>query len=60
MKDHLRESKVLSDDKELKAMHEQLYMMSQSFFLDGSKKLVKRWSKFIEAEGDIVKKLCYS
>lgn len=56
MKEHLRESKFSSDDEVVEAVREWLCTMPQIFFQDGITKLVKRWTKCIEVEGDYVEK----
>jgi histone-lysine N-methyltransferase SETMAR len=46
-----------STDKEVqKAVHKMLRDQTKTFFLEGKRKLVDRWTKCIEKEGDYVEK----
>lgn len=54
LKDELR-SRHFSTDQEVKdAVHELISSLQKSFFSEGIYKVVHRWTKFVECQGDYV------
>jgi len=56
MKEHLRGHKFADDDKVMEAVQSWLKAMPKSFFLEGIRKLVYRWTKCVAKQGDYVEK----
>jgi len=56
MKEHLRGQKFADDDEVIKAAQSWLKATSKSFFLEGIRKLVGRWTKCVAKQGDYVEK----
>ena len=55
MKEHLRGQKF-ADDEVLEAVQSWLKAMPESFFLEGIRKLVDRWTKCVAKQRDYVEK----
>jgi len=55
MKEHLRGQKF-ADDEVIEAVQSWLKVTSKSFFLEGIRKLVDRWTKCVAKQGDYVEK----
>ena len=55
LKEHLRGQKF-ADDEVMEAVQSLLKAMPKSFFLEGIRKLVDRWTKFVAKQGDYVEK----
>ena len=56
MKEHLRGQKFADDDEVMEAVQSWLKAMPKSFFLEGVRKLVDRWTKCVAKQGDCVEK----
>jgi len=56
MKEHLRGQKFAYDGEVMEAVKSWLKAMPKSFFLEGIRKLVDRWTKCVAKQGDYVKK----
>ena len=56
MKEHLRSQKFADDDEVMEAMKSWLKATPKSFFLEGIRKLVDRWTKCVAKQGDCVEK----
>ena len=56
MKGHLRGQKFADDDEVMEAVQRWLKAMPKSFFLEGIRKLVDRWTRCIAKQGDYVEK----
>jgi len=54
-KEHLRGQKFADDDI-MEAVQSWLKAMPKSFFLEGIRKLVDRWTKCVAKQGDYVEK----
>jgi hypothetical protein len=46
----------IANEEEIQAVHKWLRDQLKTFFVDGIRKLVNRWTKCIEKEGDYVEK----
>jgi hypothetical protein len=51
------ETPGIANEEEIQAVHKWLCDQLKTFFVEGIRKLVDRWTKCIEKEGDYVKKL---
>ena len=56
MKEHLRGQKFADDSKVMEAVQSWLKATPKSFFLEGTRKLVDRWTKCVVKQGDYVKR----
>ena len=56
MKEHLRGQKFAGDDEVMEAVQSWLKATTKSFFLEGIRKLVGRWTKCVAKQGDYVEK----
>ncbi|KAL0822131.1 hypothetical protein ABMA28_004265 [Loxostege sticticalis] len=56
LKEHIRGTKFADDDAVMAAVNEFFESQEKDFFLDGIRKLEKRYSKCIKLEGDYVEK----
>jgi len=56
MKEHLRGQKFADDDEVVEAVKSWLKARPKSFFLEGIRKLVDRWTKCVPKQGDYVEK----
>ena len=56
MEEHLRGQKFADDDEVMEAAQSWLKAMPKSFFLEGIRKLVDRWTKCVAKQGDYVEK----
>ena len=56
MKEHLRGQKFADDDEVMEAVQSWLKATLKSFFLEGIRKLVDRWTKCVAKQGDYVEK----
>jgi len=56
MKEHLRDQKFADDDEVVEAVQSWLKATTKSFFLEGIRKLVERWTKCVAKQGDYVEK----
>ena len=56
MKEHLRGQKFADDNEVMEVVQIWLKAMPKSFFLEGIRKLVDRWTKCVAKQGDYVKK----
>jgi len=56
MKEHLRGQKFADDDEEMEAVQSWLKATPKSFFLEGIRKLVDRWTKCVAKQGHYVEK----
>ena len=56
MKEHLWDHKFGDDDEVMEAVQSWLKAMPKSFFLEGIRKLVDRWTKCVAKQGDYVEK----
>ena len=56
MKEHLRVQKFADDDEVMEAVQSWLKATPKSFFLEGIRKLVDRWTKCVAKQGDCVEK----
>jgi len=56
MKEHLHGQKFADDDKVMEAVQSWLKATPKSFFPAGIRKLVDRWTKCVEKQGDYVEK----
>jgi len=56
MKEHLRGQKFTDDEEVLEAVQSWLKATQNSFFLEGIRKLVDRWTKCVAKQGDYVEK----
>jgi len=54
MKEHLRGQKLANDDEVMEAVQSWLKTTPKSFFLDGIRKRVDRWTKCVAKQGDYV------
>jgi hypothetical protein len=50
------ETPVIANEEEIQAVHKLLRDQPKTFFVEGIRKLVDRWIKCIEKEGDYVEK----
>jgi hypothetical protein len=46
----------IANEEEIQAVHKWLRDQQKTFFVEGIRKLVDRWTKCIEKEGDYVEK----
>ena len=53
---HLRGQKFADDDEVMEAVQSRLKDTPKSFFLEGIRKLVDRWTKCVAKRGDYVEK----
>jgi hypothetical protein len=51
------ETPGIANEEEIQAVHKWVRDQPKTFFLEGIRKLVDRWTKCIEKEGDYVEKL---
>jgi histone-lysine N-methyltransferase SETMAR len=58
LKNALRGRRFSTDEEVRKAVHKWLRDQPETFFVEGIRKLVDRWTKCIEKEGDYVEKGC--
>ena len=56
MKEHLRGQKFADDDEVMEAVQSWLKATPKSFFLEGIRKLVDRWTKYVGKQEDYVEK----
>ena len=56
VKEHLWDQKFTDDNEVMEAVQSWLKAMSKSFFLEGNRKLVERWTKCVAKQGDYVEK----
>jgi len=56
MKEHFRGQNFADDDEVMEAVQSWLKAMAKSFFLEGIRKLVDRWTKCVAKQGDYVEK----
>jgi len=56
MTEHLRGHKFADDDEVMEAVQSWLKATPKSFFLEGTRKLVGRWTKCVAKQGDFVEK----
>jgi hypothetical protein len=56
MKEHLRGQKFADDNEVMEVVQSWLKATSRSFFLEGIRKLVHRWTKRVTKQGDCVEK----
>ena len=56
MKEHLRGQKFADDDEVMEVVQSWLKAMPKSFFLEGIRKLVDRWTKCVAKQGHYVEK----
>jgi len=56
LKNALRDRRFSTDKEVREAVHKWLRGQPKTFFLEGIRKLVDRWTKCIEKEGDYVEK----
>jgi hypothetical protein len=56
MKEALRGRRFSSDEEVIGAVQNWLETIPKNFFYDGIKKLVKRWNRCVEVEGDYIEK----
>jgi len=56
MKAHLRGQSFADDDDVMEAVQSLLKATPKSFFLEGNRKLVDRWTKCVAKQGDYVQK----
>jgi len=56
MKEHFRGHKFADDEEVVEAVQSWLKAMPKSFFLEGIRKLVDRWTKCVAKQGDYVEK----
>jgi len=56
MKEHLRGQKFADDNEVMEVVQSWLKAMPKSFFLEGIRKLVDRWTKCVAKQGDYVEK----
>jgi len=56
MKEHLRGQKFADDDEVMEAVQSWLEATPKSFILEAIRKLVDRWTKCVEKQGDYVEK----
>jgi hypothetical protein len=56
MKEHLRGQKFADDDEVKEAVQSWLKTTTKSFFLEGIRKLVDRWTNCVAKQGDYVEK----
>jgi len=56
MKEHLWGQKLADDDEVMEAVQSWLKATPKSFFLEGIRKLVDRWTKCVAKQGDYVEK----
>jgi len=52
LKEHLRGQKFEDDDEVMAAVQSLLKAMPKSFFLEGIRKLVDRWTKCVAKQGE--------
>ena len=57
MKEHLRGQKFADDDEVMEAVQSWLKATPKSFFLEGIRKLVDRWTKRVAKQGEYVQKI---
>ena len=57
MKEHLRGQKFADDDEVMEAVQSWLKATPKSFFLEGIRKLVDRWTKCVAKQKDYVEKI---
>jgi hypothetical protein len=53
------ETPGIANEEEIQAVHKWLRDQPKTFFVEGIRKLVDRWTKCIEKEGDYVEKRTY-
>jgi hypothetical protein len=53
------ETPGIANEEEIQAVHKWLRDQPKTFFVEGIHKLVDRWTKCIEKEGDYVGKMTY-
>ena len=58
LKEALRDRRFTSDQEVMEAVHDWLVAQPKTFFSEGFRKLVQRWTKCIQKQGDYVDKLC--
>jgi hypothetical protein len=46
----------IANEEEIQAVHKLLHDQQKTFFVEGIRKLVDRWTKCIEKEGDYIEK----
>jgi hypothetical protein len=56
MKEHLRGQKFADDNEVMEAVQSWLKATPESFFLEGIRKLVDRWTKCVAKQGDYFEK----
>ena len=56
MKEYLRGQNFADDDEVMEAVQSWLKATSKSFFLEGIRKLVDRWTKCVAKQGDYIEK----
>jgi len=56
MKEQLRGQKFSDDDEVMEGVQSWLKAMPKSFFLEGIRKLVDRWTECVAKQGDYVEK----
>jgi len=56
IKEHLWGQKFVDDDEVMEAVQSWLKATPKSFFLEGIRKLVDRWTKCVAKQGDCVEK----
>ena len=56
MKEHLRGQKFADDDEVMEVVQSWLKATPKSFYLEGTCKLVDRWTKCVAKQGDYVEK----
>jgi hypothetical protein len=50
------ETPGIANEEEIQAVHKWLRDQPKTFFMEGIRKLVDRWTKCIEKEGDYIEK----
>jgi hypothetical protein len=50
------ETPGIANEEEIQAVHKWLFDQPKTFFVEGIRKLVDLWTKYIEKEGDYVEK----
>jgi hypothetical protein len=55
-KEHLRGQKFADDNEVMEAVQSWVKVTPKSFFLEGIRKLVDRWTKCVTKQGDYVEK----
>jgi len=56
MKEHLRCQKFADNNEVMEAVQRWLKATPKSFFLEGIRKLVDRWTKYVAKQGDYIEK----